>query len=215
MGGGEVEVRIGNSSKGAEILSDLTLGIGERFVRFTPSNTTTYLGIRNPNSTSIYIDSVSVKEGSTTLSGLDHLEGRTVKVTGNGNRVLSDATVSNGSITASESITSGTVGLGYTPKITLLRPEFGVTDGKSIGRVLGISRTIVQIHETNSLNINNNELTFRLGYNPSQEPPPRISDFMDITALGYSKSENETSIQQLNPSKATLLSVTQELSIND
>jgi len=215
VGGGEVEVRIGNSSKGAEILSDLTLGIGERFVRFTPSNTTTYLGIRNPTTTSVYIDSVSVKEGSTTLSGLDHLEGRTVKVTGNGNRVLSDATVSNGSITASESITSGTVGLGYTPKITLLRPEFGVTDGKSIGRVLGISRTIVQIHETNSLNVNNNELTFRLGYNPSQEPPPRISDFMDITALGYSKSDNETSIQQLNPSKATLLSVTQELSIND
>ena len=215
VGGGSVEVRIGNSSKGTHILNDLELGVGQRFVRFTPTNATTYLSIRNPNDTTVYIDSVSVKEGTTALSGLDHLEGKTVKVTGNGDRVLSDATVSNGAITASESITSGTVGLSYTPKITLLRPEFGVTDGKSIGRVLGISRTIVQIYNTNSLNINNNELTFRLGYNPSQEPPPKISDFMDITALGYSKSENETLIQQTNPSRATLLSVTQELSIND
>ena len=120
---------------------------------FTPTNATTYLSIRNPNDATAYIDSVSVKEGTTSLSGLDHLEGKTVKVTGNGDRVLSDATVSNGAITASESITSGTVGLGYTPKITLLRPEFGITDGKSIGRVLGISRTIVQIYNTNSINI--------------------------------------------------------------
>jgi len=215
VGGGNVEIRIGNSSKGTDILNDLELGVGSRFVRFTPSNATTYLSIRNPNDATVYIDSVSVKEGTTSLSGLDHLEGKTVKVTGNGGRVLTDAVVANGAITASEAITSGTVGLGYTPKITLLRPEFGVTDGKSIGRVLGISRTIVQIYDTNSLNINNNELTFRLGYNPSQEPPPRISDFMDITALGYSKTENETFIQQTNPSKATLLSVTQELSIND
>jgi len=50
---------------------------------------------------------------STTISGLDHLEGETVYLWANG-KDLSSYTVSSGAITASEAVTTGCVGLTYT-----------------------------------------------------------------------------------------------------
>lgn len=53
------------------------------------------------------------QSSSTTISGLDHLEGETVYLWANG-KDLSSYTVSSGAITASEAVTTGCVGLTYT-----------------------------------------------------------------------------------------------------
>lgn len=58
--------------------------------------------------------------GTTTIKGLDHLEGETVSVVANGS-FIGSYTVSGGAITVSTSVTSYRVGLPYTMKLKLMR----------------------------------------------------------------------------------------------
>ncbi len=66
-------------------------------------------------SESVFVDSSLTYAGSevTTLTGLDHLEGETVQVFGDGGRVVATSTVTSGSITLDEGVSAAVVGLGY------------------------------------------------------------------------------------------------------
>ena len=80
------------------------------------------------------------ESGVATISGLDHLEGETVKVTSNG-EVVGTETVSSGSITVSSTVFTYQVGLPYTMKVRTTRlsvPQEGNT----------IQSRIKRIHET-------------------------------------------------------------------
>ena len=207
--------RVGTATGGTQIINDLALPVGERFIRFKASTTTTYIGFYHTANGTSTIDTVSAKLGQTSLSGLNHLEGKTVKITGNNSRVLEDKVVTAGAVTASEAITSGTVGLGYSGTVKLLLPEFALSDGKIVGRQRSVNRVVAQLHDTNALIINGHALTFRKGSDLAQEPPPDFTGVKDITSLGYSDNEVETEIIQSDPVKMTLLSLTQELNVGD
>ena len=207
--------RIGTATGGTQIVNDLTLPVGERFIRFKASTTSSFIGFYHTAEGTATIANVSAKLGTTSLSGLDHLEGKSVRITGNNGRVLETKTVASGAVTASEAITSGTVGLAYSGSVKLLLPEFALTDGKIVGRQRSVNRVVAQLHDTNALTINGHALTFRTGADLAQEPPPSFTGVKDITALGYSDNEVETEITQSDPVKMTLLSVTQELNVGD
>jgi hypothetical protein len=81
--------------------------------------------------------------GSATISGLDHLEGETVFVTSNGERIGSSYIVSGGSITLSDAITTYQVGLPYSMKIRTMRLE--VPSSPTVQtRVKKINETVVR-----------------------------------------------------------------------
>lgn len=62
-----------------------------------------------------FVDSSLTYSGAatSTLTGLDHLEGESVKVFGNGAQVVATSVVTSGAITLAEEVTSAVVGLGY------------------------------------------------------------------------------------------------------
>ncbi len=79
-----------------------------------------------------FLDSQLAYSGSatTTISGLDHLEGQTVSVLANG-ATHPDRTVSGGSITLARSSTKVKVGLKYTSLLQTMRLDAGAQNGTS------------------------------------------------------------------------------------
>ena len=77
-----------------------------------------------------YVDSGLTYSGAatTTLSGLDHLEGETLQVLANGS-THPDVTVSSGSITLTRSVTEASVGYGYSAKLATMSLEGETTLG--------------------------------------------------------------------------------------
>ena len=62
-----------------------------------------------------FVREVNIATGTSTISGLDHLEGETVKIT-SGGEVVGTEVVSNGSVTLSKDVFTYQVGLSYTMK---------------------------------------------------------------------------------------------------
>lgn len=83
----------------------------------------------------------------TTLGGLDHLEGETVKIIADG-KVVADQAVSGGSITLTTAASVIHVGLGYTAKMKTLPIEQGLQDGASEGRLKLVPSAIINVNES-------------------------------------------------------------------
>ena len=89
-------------------------------------------------------DSVS----TTTITGLSHLEGETVKIWADG-AIHADKVVSSGAITLDTASKVVQVGLGYTHKLKFLRLEGGNAAGTAVGkkkRIIGISFIFLNCH---------------------------------------------------------------------
>ena len=87
-----------------------------------------------------------------TITGLDHLEGETVKVLADG-VVFDDATVSAGSITLKLDGTTTTastvqVGLGYTAKLVPMRPDISGPGGTTQGSIVTVSEMGISVIDT-------------------------------------------------------------------
>jgi hypothetical protein len=88
-----------------------------------------------------------------TVSGLDHLEGETVKVSGDG-AVQPDQTVASGSITLEDPASLVHVGLSYTWKWQSLKLAYGAEIGTAVGQPKSISDIILVLLETAEGSIN-------------------------------------------------------------
>lgn len=97
-----------------------------------------------------YADSVITYDSTatTSITGLDHLEGETVKVLADG-AIVADATVASGAITLAVAASTVQVGLGYTHKMKPLKFEAGAARGTAIGKtkqVFGITFVVLNSH---------------------------------------------------------------------
>lgn len=92
-----------------------------------------------------FVDSGLTYDGSatTTVTGLNHLEGETVSVLADGSS-HPDKTVSDGSITLDRSASKVHVGYSYTSTIETLRMEAGADDGVSQGKIKRIHGVTVR-----------------------------------------------------------------------
>jgi len=149
-------------------------GLEQRFVEvMRPS-----LIIDDIERAQLCLDSALMYDGTpaTTLSGLDHLEGREVEVV---KRELIDGVerlsrlgpheVSGGQITLNVSVTRADVGLTYLPRIRTLRPELSFQDGTLQERLTRWVRYYVRLIDSQGLRIDGKDVPFRLP-----------SDLMDV-----------------------------------
>lgn len=81
--------------------------------------------------------------GTTTISGLDHLEGETVKVTAGGN-IVGTETVSGGEITIALDVFTYQVGLSYKMKVRTMRLSVPQQGGTLQTRIKRIHETVVR-----------------------------------------------------------------------
>ena len=84
---------------------------------------------------------------TSTLSGLDHLEGQTVSILADG-AAHANKIVSSGAITLDRACTTACIGLAYNSVLQTMRIEGGAAEGTSQGKTKRISKVVLRLFET-------------------------------------------------------------------
>ena len=123
-----------------------------------------------------FLDSHLTYDGSatTSITGLDHLEGETVGVLADG-ATHADKTVSSGSITLDRSTEKAVVGLKYGSVLQTMRIEGGAAEGTSQGKTKRISKVVLRLFETVGAKVGPTEdnletIPFRSSSDPMDTP---------------------------------------------
>lgn len=173
---------------------------------------------------SMQVDAGLVYSGAATTSvtGLFHLEGRTVRVVGNG-AVYDDQVVTNGSVdleygdTPGPAATTIYVGLAITPnpKIRTLPPAYKDDKGVVRGRFKHWATLFVSLFETMGLTINGNkQLQYRKPSDPMDSAPPVFTGDQPVPNLGWSR-DGSVSFEQTLPLAATIRGYFGDLNVGD
>ena len=96
-----------------------------------------------------FVDSGLSYDGTatTSITGLDHLEGQTVQILADGS-THADKIVSSGAITLDRSSKKVKVGLGYNSILQTMRIEGGSAEGTGQGKVKRISKVVIRLFNT-------------------------------------------------------------------
>lgn len=130
--------------------------VGKRF----KINGTTYAGVITgyTNATTVTVrlyktfPSMAIAANSwslsfTTITGLDHLEGESVTILGDG-AVQSNLTVSSGSITLTQPTFYAIIGLGYTSYLETVEFSTETSSGTSFGQLTRLYTAVIDFYET-------------------------------------------------------------------
>lgn len=158
---------------------------------------------------------VATGASSATWSGLDHLEGETVRAVGD-DRYLGEYTVSGGAVTLSRACTTVNIGLGYTCRMKLLPPEIQTGMGSASGSAMRTSEITLRVFETTGCNVNGKALTFlQAGSGVLDAAPVRFTGLKRIENLGFDRGASDLEITQEEPMPFHVLSVTRKFTSND
>ena len=145
------------------------------------------------------------KPTTTTVTGLSHLEGKTVKVIAD-DGMQSDKTVSSGQITLdSVPTTYVEIGLNYTPTIKTLPVELKLASGNIVAQKKRIIEATALMYLSQNLSLNGNDFTFTSGefFTGKKRRKPM---------LGYNR-EGQMTFSQSQPLFFTLLGVEFKVSV--
>jgi len=138
---------------------------------------------------SAYQDSrmVIAQAASATVSGLSHLNGKTVSAVAEG-IYLGVFLVAGGQITLPRAATSISVGLPFVPTLELLPPDFGSGAGSSQGQANSQHRVHVRVNATVGCTVNGQELPGFQNYDGAllDAAPVAVTGLLDISEFGWS-----------------------------
>jgi len=155
--------------------------------------------------------SVSATVSSDTLTGLDHLNGETVKVKADG-AVQLDGVVSGGQITIDHVATVIEAGLEYQPRIETLPLNIPLKNGPNAAQKKKIARVAVQLFESNGIIVSGERLADKtIGQDQFDAPTPQTG-FKRIYLLGWSL-EATVVISQDTPMPFTILALDLEVKV--
>lgn len=164
---------------------------------------------------SAYVIDGDLRKKVTTVSGLTHLEGETVKVLADG-AVHPDRVVTAGSISLQNEASRVVAGLGYKHVYGSLKWDAGSRTGTSIGQVKRIDRvTLVLLDSLNSLIGPNADelkpLSFRETDDFMDQPVPLFTGEFEHEFLGDHETDPRIRIEGEDPVPFTLLAVAPRL----
>jgi hypothetical protein len=158
-----------------------------------------------------------VNGDSTSITGLDHLEGEEVQIL-IGDAVYPNQTVTNGAISvnlpSNTSYKSIEIGLGYTSRIKTMRVEAGSQAGTAQGRKKRYNEVMVRLHKTVGIIINGDQLPFRTSSTPMGQNIPEFTGDKRVTNLGWDR-DGQIEIKQEQPLPMTVLGITGTLVTTD
>ena len=173
------------------------------------------------NTTFNFLDSQLAYSGSatTTITGLDHLEGQTVSVLANGS-THPDRTVSGGSITLARSSAKVKVGLPYTSILQTMRIDAGSQNGTSQAKTKRIYNITVRLYESIGVevgpNLSNMEtIPFRSSAQLMDTAIPVYTGDKEVEFRGNYETDGYIYVRQTQPLPLTVLSLYPELVTND
>ena len=169
-----------------------------------------------------YVDSGLTYSGAATatLTGLDHLEGETVKILAEG-AVHPDRTVSGGGITLDAAYSKVQAGLGYTHKYKSLKLEGGGTIGSAITQTRRIGRLGLILDNTLGLKLGDaesrlKEIPFRTVGDAMDTAVPPFTGEKIIEDFASEWSEDpRIHIQGDKPAPLTVLGIAPHLEVSD
>lgn len=169
----------------------------------------------------VFTDSTALYDGvaTTTISGLGHLEGKTVtaivKEDSSSDRgvVHPDRVVTGGEIEFEYPVEYAAIGLPYTSTIELLDPEFGDVTSPSAGRTKSVIDVVVRFQDTLNAKINGVVVPFRSIGDLMNEPVSEYTGDKRIKTLGWT-SPNNIVITSDTPTPFSVLGVIVEAQVN-
>jgi len=173
------------------------------------------------NTTFNFLDSQLDYNGSatTTITGLDHLEGQTVSILADGS-THPDKTVSSGSITLDRSSTKVKVGLSFTSLLQTMRLDAGAANGTSQGKTKRIYDISLRLFESVGVEVgpdlNNMErIPFRSSADAMDTAIPVFTGDKEIEFRGNYETDGFIFVRQTQPLPLTVLSLYPNLVTND
>jgi hypothetical protein len=160
-----------------------------------------------------FVDSGLTYDGSatTTITGLNHLEGETVQILADGSS-HPDKTVSGGSVTLDRSSEKVHIGYHYDSTVETLRIEAGADDGISQGKIKRIHGVTVRFLETVGADVgpdtnNLDTIQFRDSSMAMDEAVPLFTGDKEIAFPSGYDSDSRVVVQQTQPLPMTVLAV--------
>ncbi len=160
-------------------------------------------------------------DASLIWSGLDHLDGQTVKLVGDG-AVLSDQIVSAGQVSLGREVVTLEAGLSYSHILEPLPPSPQATGHAGQGGRVRLVSLTFRLKDTQALSLDvgrgPKEIPFkRIGLNGVLDSGPQLfSGDITVRALGWRQSGTESlwRIEQETPLPFSVMSVVEELGAN-
>ena len=163
----------------------------------------------------IFLDSMISYSGSATasVSGLAHLEGKTVQITADG-AVHPDRVVSSGAITLNYTATDIKVGLKYVSNLTPTR--YGATSnaGTPLGKMKRWNKIFVRLEQSAIPIINGQRPSVRSPGTNFGNEEPAVSEDIEVRNLGYDLN-GRIEIKQDLPLACHIISIFGTLSVGD
>lgn len=142
---------------------------------------------------------------SDTLTGLDHLEGETVKVKADG-AVQADQVVTSGQITIGRTADTIEAGLEYQPIVKTMPLNIGLQNGPNAASKKRINRVAVNMYESNGVIVNGHRLADKtIGIDQFDAPTPQ-TETKRIHLTGWS-IEADVTLTQDTPMPFQILSI--------
>ena len=168
-----------------------------------------------------YLDSQLAYDGSatTTISGLDHLEGEEVSILADG-ATHPNKTVSSGAITLDRSSTKVKVGLPYVSLLQTMRIDAGSQNGTSQSKTKRIYEITARLYESIGIEIgpdldNMERIPFRSSANAMNSGVNVFTGDKDIEFRGNYETDGFIFVRQNQPLPLTVLSLYPRLVTND
>jgi len=155
----------------------------------------------------------------TEISGLDHLEGRTVQLLTDG-AVHPPRVVSGGAVTLDYPATVIQAGLGFTSALLPVRFEAGPAEGTAQGKKKRISKVTLRLHRSLGCKVGRDtahldELPFRDYGGLMDTPPPLFTGDKEVTFRGNYDTAGDVLVVQDQPLPLTVLAAMPVLSISE
>ncbi len=161
-----------------------------------------------------------VTDGITTLTGLDHLEGKDVDILADG-AVLPRQTVNGGEITLPRTAYIVAVGLPYESRVTTLTPEIGTGMGSAQGNNMRTSEVTLRMLETVGGKVQAaggqpQRIPYRqFGPDVLDAPTQPFSGLVRVETLGWDRGTSEVTVIQDQPLPMHVLSVIRKFTVNE
>ena len=168
-----------------------------------------------------YVDSGLTYDSTatTSITGLDHLEGETISILADGSS-HPDKTVSSGAVTLDRSASVVQAGLGYSSLLETMPLEVPSHEGTSQGKIKRIHDVTLRFYKTVGAEVGSDEtdmetIDFRTGSMPMSTAITPITGDKEIEFRGDYSTDAKIIIRQTQPLPMTVLAVYPRLTSNE
>ena len=156
---------------------------------------------------------------ATTISGLSHLEGQTVKILGNG-AAHTDKQVSSGAVTLDRAVTKAHIGLSYNSILQTMRIDAVGMQGTSQGKIKRVNDVTVRVYRSLGVRVGSSSsqtdlIPFRTSASPMDKAVEMFTGDKEVEFDGGDETDGHVVVTQSQALPLTVLALYPRLTTFD